>query len=212
MQQSYQKLIIESQLFPPIRTIAHFIKSEFIHIEAKENYQKRSFRNRYHIGTHQGLLELSVPLLKGKNNQLPITEVIISYDTNWPQIHWRAIQSSYGKSAYFIYYSDHIREVLFSGRDSLFELNKLSIEMTKQILQQEWKIKYTEEYKKQYLPSVLDLRSKINLKNLASTSFPEYYQVYSAAAGFIPDLSILDLIFHLGPDAVGYMMKMTDHR
>ncbi len=209
VEQSYQNLLIELQIFPPIQTIALCIDSRNIIFEAREHYQKRSFRNRYHIGSHQGLLELSVPLKKGKNNRQPIKEVLITYDTGWPVTHWRAIQSAYGKSAYFIYYKDFVEEVLFSESNYLFELNQKTWNMVDNILQQQWNFEFTEKYKQDYGENILDLRAKIKLNNKEVFKMPQYYQVYSSSTGFIPHLSILDLIFHLGPDAYGYLVSLA---
>jgi hypothetical protein len=208
-EQSYQNLLIELQIFPPIQTIALCIDFRNIIFEAQEHYQKRSFRNRYHIGSHLGLLELSVPLQKGKNNQQPIKEVLISYNSLWPTTHWRAIQSSYGKSAYFIYYKDLIEEVLFSQSETLFELNLKSWNIIDKILQQNWNYEFTEKYQIHDVHTILDLRSKIKLNPAERIAMPQYYQVYSGSTGFIPHLSILDLIFHLGPDAYGYLVSLA---
>lgn len=205
--QSYQNLLIESQIFPPIQVIAGFIKSKNILIEAQEHYQKRSFRNRYYIGSHQGRLALSVPLVKGKNNHQSITEVKISYQSAWPAIHWKALQSTYGKSAFFIYYKDLVKEVLFSDCSYLFELNNQSLSLVKQILQPAWEIQFTKQYQPSPSAEILDVRNKFNLKNIESFSIPEYYQVFSSSTGFITQLSVLDCIFHLGPEALSYLMS-----
>ncbi len=208
LQPPNHNILIESQIFPPIQTIAYCIKTNNILFEASENYQKRSFRNRYQIGSHQGILELTIPLSKGKNDHQAITEVKISYDSDWPNIHWKAIQSSYGKSAYFIYYKDLIADVLFSNSNYLFEINLLSWKLIQGILQQDWNIQFTEQYSSQVTDDILDLRSKINLKNIRTLEIPEYYQVFSGTTGFIPQLSILDLIFHFGPEAYLYLRAM----
>ncbi len=207
--QSYQNLLIETQIFPPIATMGLFIHSNSLCIEACENYQKRSFRNRYHIGSHQGLLALSVPLLKGKNNQQLITEVAISYESPWPSVHWKAIQSSYGKSAYFIYYKDMIQELLFAKPRHLFQLNHTILQTLCKELEIEISIRETHEFAVNPTdPSILDFRSKMIPRELSRFSFPEYYQVYSSSSGFIPNLSILDLLFHLGPDSLGYLSEL----
>jgi hypothetical protein len=206
--QSYQILLIESQIFPPVETLAHAIRYRTILFEVKENYQKRSFRNRYRIGSHSGLHELSVPLIKGKNNQMPVTDVRISYDSNWPRIHWKALQTSYGNSAYFIHYKDLVRDVIESECTYLLELNMLSWKLIREVYQMEWKFLITDEYKSLYDETVLDLRNKINFRTLESHINPEYYQVFSTSTGFIPQLSILDVIFHLGPDGLMYLSAL----
>ncbi|NJN78366.1 MAG: WbqC family protein [Saprospiraceae bacterium] len=100
--------LIESQYFPPLAYFSVLLKHEKVWIEQFENYQKGSYRNRCHIATANGLLRLSIPLEKGKNNQTCIKEVKIHNDTNWQIQHWRAIKSAYGNAPYFEYYADEL--------------------------------------------------------------------------------------------------------
>ncbi len=209
--QNYQNILIETQIFPPIETVSYCINKKAVIFEAHENYQKRSFRNRYQIGSHQGLLNLSVPLVKGKNNQQPILEVKISYDLNWPTIHWKALQSSYGKSAFFIYYKELIEAVLFSECTYLFDLNLKTWRFIESALQLHWEILLTEEYQLKAGHGIQDLRSRRKFSNSRMFTIPEYYQVFSASTGFLPNLSILDLIFHLGPEAYSYLHSLSTH-
>lgn len=207
--QNYRNILIETQIFPPLRTIACFLQYPEVNIEAHEHYQKRSFRNRYRIGSTQGPLDLSIPLQKGKNQQQNIQEVKISYETNWSLQHIRAIQSSYGKSAYFIYYKDLIFELLSKKEDYLFDLNWKSLQLIAQIIPIKLKLEISSDYLEHSNNSCLDLRNKIQIQSDETIPLPAYYQVFSVKTGFISNLSILDLIFHQGPEAIYYLQQIS---
>ena len=96
-------MIIETQYFPPIHTFSNALTSGVLMIEKWENYQKRSYRNKCNILTSQGILTLSIPLQKGKNNAQNIQHVLINKDEDWQTKHIRAIEAAYGKSPFYIH-------------------------------------------------------------------------------------------------------------
>jgi len=177
-------------------------------IEAFEHYQKRSFRNRYRIGSTQGLLELSIPLLKGKNQQQNIRDVKISYDSNWPAQHVKAIKSSYGKSAYFIYYKDILFELILKNEIYLFDFNWNALQLISNLIPINLSLQNSEKFQTTPDETCFNLRNKIHLKSDLLTSYPPYYQVFSNKTGFISNLSILDLLFHQGPEAIYYLQQI----
>lgn len=207
MEQSYAKLLIEAQLFPPVATILQFMQTPDILLEACEHYQKRSFRNRYWIGSHQGRLELSIPLCKGKNMRQNIRDVKISYAADWPGRHYKALQTSYGNAAFFLYYKDELNELLFSKPAFLFDFNLRCLEFINKQLKAGWSVSCTTHYSDSCTSDTHDLRSAILPKTIASLPLRSYYQVYSAATGFLPQLSILDLLFHKGPESLSFLEK-----
>ncbi len=208
--QSYQNLLIETQIFPCITTMALYAKAQKVLLEAHENYQKRSYRNRYCIGSHQGPLWLTVPLVKGKNNQQVITDVKISYDSPWASSHWKAIQTSYSKSAFFIHYKDSVRDILFSKPSHLFQLNLMAMNTLLDLLELDVQVGTTEHYNPLITDThTFDARSMIHKSIFEKIHMEKYYQVYSASTGFIPHLSILDLLFHLGPESYSYLSNLS---
>ena len=207
--QNYPNILIETQIFPPIRAIAYFLQYPNVCIEAHEHYQKRSYRNRYRIGSTQGPLDLSIPLLKGKNQQQNIKDVKISYGCNWPLQHLRAIQSSYGKSAYFIYYKDLIFELLLKKEEFLFDLNWNSLQLIAGLIPINLNLQSSKNNIVQSDHASLDLRNQIQFLSSEPISLPSYYQVFTVKTGFISNLSILDLIFHQGPEAIYYLQQIS---
>ncbi len=208
IKQNYRNILIESQLFPPISFFAVILDFEMLKLEACENFQKRSYRNRYRIGSTQGVLELSIPLVKGKNQQQSIRDVMICRSNNWPVQHLRALQSSYGKTAYFQYYKDELQDLFMNKTSYLFEFNVSVLECLINWLGLRVSLEFTKQFELNAAPGSLDLRNQIKLKQSISNQIIPYYQVYSEKIGFIPNLSILDLLFHKGPESIFYLQQI----
>ncbi|MBK8348283.1 MAG: WbqC family protein [Saprospiraceae bacterium] len=199
-------IIHESQIFSPIPVFGNYITADVVWIEQYENYQKRSFRNRYQILSAQGPLTLSIPLAKGKNNQLPIKEVCISYDEPWVSKHLQAIKSAYGKSPYFEYYFTDIEKILASRYQYLFELNRDVMEFLIKKLKLQVTTGYTSTYHNIY-PDMNDIRDK---DWAAIDHCVSYTQVWTGKFDFVPNLSILDLLFCSGPESISILSKMSN--
>ena len=208
-----QKLILSDlHYLPSIPYLSKFLSHPQILLEQHENYRKRSFRNRTLIATANGVLRLSVPLEKGKNEQLNIRKVRISYEENWPQRHWTAIQSAYGKAPYFVYYADDIRPLLEAKPTFLFELNLSILDTLFQILDLRPNVQLTQAYLPETPVGMVDFRNRITPQNYADYRDENYRavpypQVFMEKTGYLPNLSILDLIFCQGPEAVVHLEK-----
>lgn len=178
-------------------------------MEACENYVKRSYRNRCHIASVNGVQRLTVPLLKGKNEGQSIREVRISYDQNWQSNHWHAIRSAYGNSPFFEHYVDEIAPYFKESKpEFLWDMNEQIIKGMMDLMGIKRDLVFTEKYEKEPTRDVLDLRNKISPKaNEVPIPFKAspYAQVFSDRHDFLPDLSILDLIFCTGPAALSIL-------
>lgn len=205
------KTIIESQYLPPISYFAILLKQPSIFIEQYENYQKGSYRNRCHIATSNGILRLSIPLEKGKNNQTPIKEVKIYNADNWQIQHWRAIKSAYGKSPYFEFYADELFPFFQKKYDFLLDWNMDLLHFMTENLGLPIDIQLTDNYYKKE-DSIIDYRNKISPKKENPNLFQNlhYGQVFEDKHGFLPDLSILDLLFCKGPEAIFVIDKLKN--
>jgi hypothetical protein len=172
-------------------------------LEKYENYQKRSYRNKCLILAANGILPLTIPLKKGKNNKSPISKVEISYEENWQINHIRSIKSAYTSSPYYEYYMDDIEELINSKHIYLYNFNLNIIKWFCKVL--DITLLESEEYIKE-MPN--DLRHvilpKSRIDNLTS-----YIQVFSEKYEFQSDLSILDLIFCKGPEVKTYLKKAS---
>ncbi|MBC7883975.1 MAG: WbqC family protein [Saprospiraceae bacterium] len=191
-------ILHETQIFGPVDIYAAYTKADILLIEKHEHYQKRSFRNRYDILTANGRQTLSVPLSKGKNAGIYITDVTISYDENWIVQHLQSIRSAYGKSPYFEFYFQDLEKLLLKKHKFLFDLNLESLEFTLKKLKLHVTLEYTNSYQKTYSDTI-DLR-KTTWNQTESRN--KYTQVWAEKFEFVPNLSILDLLFCEGPHSV----------
>jgi hypothetical protein len=211
-QESLSIPLFETQYFPSVGFFALAIHYGKLFIELQENYQKRGFRNKCPIVASHGVETLSIPLLKGKNQQLAIKEVRIAYDQDWINHHWKSLQTAYGKSAFFIHYGDKLKSILDKKHSYLFDLNTELLYTVMGLLHINCQIEYTSSYWKECMAPVIDLRNQTDLmhpdKSLAITleSHP-YPQLFSDRLGFTDKLSILDLLFCMGPDSVGILKQ-----
>lgn len=203
-------LLHEAQIFGNIQLYQYYLNSEIVCIEQYEHYQKRSFRNRYQILTAQGPSTLSIPLQKGKNEQLAIKDVKIAYDQNWVKIHLQTLRSAYGKSPYFDHYFSYVEHIFNKKYTFLFDLNIDSLKTMTKLLRLNSKLELTSEYIAGTDNNNRDLRSFIWPKPMIhSTEKPNYTQVWESKFGYTNNLCILDLLFCCGPEATLYLKQKS---
>jgi hypothetical protein len=201
-----EKYLLSTAYFPPTYYISLIYRAESILIETEENYLKQTYRNRFSILTANGSSSLTVPVLTESLKKNLIKDVKIDYSKRWQQVHLRALISSYKSSAYFEYYFDDIERIISSKPEYLLDLNLNSLSIVLKITGVNTAIGYTGTFEP-VLGSDHDFRYLISPKKEIPGIFSlkEYYQVFSNKFGFVPGLSILDLIFNLGPDTIDYL-------
>jgi hypothetical protein len=185
-----------------------------IYLEACENFQKQSYRNRCRFYAADGVQTLSFPIVhEGGTHKQPISEAKVDYSKPWILQHKRAITSAYGTSAYFEYYQDELFAILDSKPERLFDLNlaliRFFIEKTGLCVD----LRVTEDYTREAPEGVEDLREVIHPKRpnaiLSDLELEKpYFQVFAPKYGFQKDLSIMDLLFNEGPDSILYLKKL----
>ena len=185
-----------------------------IYLEACENFQKQSYRNRCRFYAADGVQTLSFPIVhEGGTHKQPISEAKVDYSKPWILQHKRAITSAYGTSAYFEYYQDELFAILDSKPERLFDLNlaliRFFIEKTGLCVD----LRVTEDYTREAPEGVEDLREVIHPKRpnaiLSDLELEKpYFQVFAPKYGFMSDLSIMDLLFNEGPDSILYLKNL----
>jgi len=186
----------------PIEYYAFLIQKKCI-IESKEHFVKQSLRNRCRIYGANGLQTLTIPKQRKSSDKTLISKTEISNNQNWQKSHWQSIVSAYNSSPFFEYYKDELEDFYTSEFHYLFNFNLQLTHKILQFLQEEKEIKITEDYQHNFKGT--DLRnSKFN-----SLITQEYKQVFSPKNGFTPHLSILDLLFNLGPETTSYLEIQT---
>ncbi len=205
--------IFSSAYFPPIDYFSALLSGKIVFLEGMESYQKQSYRNRCRIFSADGVMELSVPIIKG-NLHPNIRDVKIDYSKPWLQQHKRALISSYNSSPFFEYYKDELFEILDSKIEFLFDLNTELIVRILDDMQIGKEIVITSDYINQY-GETMDYRATIHPKRDSpiftdNKKLKPYYQIFSDKYGFKPNLSILDLLFCEGPNALTFLIDKDD--
>ncbi len=212
-------LVIETQYFPPVLTFATALQhGGELRWEAHEHYQKAGYRARCRIAAANGVLQLSVPLRKGKNEQQSIQETEIAYREPWHRQHWQSIRSAYGRAPYFDFYADPLRAILESQPPTLWALNRQLAQTIIDLLQLPLRLTQTTSYQPA-VPAVeglLDLRGQLTHRDQQLTlpldDLVPYPQLFADRHGFLRNLSILDLLFCTGPEAIRYLQEaVTPH-
>ena len=217
-------LLLETAFMPPVSYFAA-IAEEFtlsygrvvslvparLRLEACENYQKQSYRNRCRIYAAGGVESLTLPVVhEGGTSSLPIREIRVDWSRDWLPRMERAIVSAYESSPYFEYYRDSLFDILESRPEKLFDLNISLIHYFLGKIGLPADIDFTTEYERpgETAPDISALRGLTHPKrpSILKTEKP-YWQVFAAKYGFKSDLSVMDLLFNEGPDSISYLKK-----
>jgi len=190
---------------PPVEYFVELNKHKpNIMIEREEHFPKQTYRNRTNIYSPDGVLALTVPVAKGSKNHTVIKEVKISYDFKWQRLHWMGLQACYRRSAYFEFYEDDFASFYEDKEEFLFDYNEKFLHLLLKLLKIKTDITYTETYEHAY-PALTDLRGVISPKKEPAFAQKPYFQVFEENHGFIKNLSIVDLLFNQGPQAMNYL-------
>lgn len=189
-------VILPTTYFGPVSYYAAMYGSDEVVIEACEHYVKQTLRSRCVIATDQGPMTLSAYVEKGNRLKMPIREVRLSDHNDWPRQHLNALATYYGNSPFYEYYIDDLREVLLHGHDgTLFGMNEALRQHLCREIGFEPKVRYSEEW----MGPLPDFTRAV----------PRYYQVAGALGQqpFMPDMSVLDLVFNMGPESLAILDK-----
>ncbi|AFD06903.1 WbqC family protein [Solitalea canadensis] len=201
------ELILPSCYLPPISWFSALVQhTGTVKIEKFEHFPKQTYRNRAHIYSPNGLLSMSIPVIKGSKNHTKLKDVKISYDANWQKIHWKSLESGYRSSSFFEYYEDDIRPFYEKKTEFLLDYNEGLLNFLFKSLKLDKNYEFTSSYEL-YDEPIKDYREVISPKKLPLYSTEAYYQVFSTANGFIADLSIVDVLFNHGNRAMDIIRK-----
>lgn len=186
----------------PVQYFCKLFSSDPVVIETAENYLKQTYRNRCMIATANGIQALSIPIEKSGNHKCLTKDIRISGHGQWRHVHWQALVSGYGTSPFFEYYQDDFIPFYEQKYDFLFEYNQHFMEMICKLLDMQPNILYTTQYETRVENDFREIIRPKHPVNDPSFLPQPYYQVFREKHGFIPNLSIVDLLFNMGPESL----------
>lgn len=201
------QVIFPTAYFPPISYLAKMLQFDSVDIEGFETYPKQTLRNRCKILTSNGLLNLSVPVVKVDGNKTITNNILIFNDDPWQLKHFRALESAYKSSPFFDHYIHHFEKIFHGNFEKLTDLNNEILRLLFNILKIQTKAAFTTTYLKES-ETLLDFRMTYNKSEIIpDKTYKSYNQVFSDRFDFQPDLSILDLLFNEGPNTMKYLQS-----
>ena len=200
-----KEALLSTTYFGPVQWYQKLYRAEHVQIEQWESFQKQTYRNRCLIATTNGIQALTFPVERGTSPL--IKDIRISDHGNWRHLHWNALQSAYGESPFFEYYQDDIRPFFEKRWTFLLDFNEEIRQKMCELIDIQPQVSFTDEFKTDGF-ALMDYRSAINPKHPEPDAdfLPKpYYQVYQQKHGFLSNLSILDLLFNMGPESIFYL-------
>lgn len=201
-------VLLSTAYLAPVSYYVLLARAGKVVIEQHENYQKQSYRNRCLIAAANGPMVLSIPVKKTLPGKNSIRDIQLSGHGNWQHMHWNSLVSAYASSPYFAFYRDDIRPFYKKKYKYLFDFNEALREEICALLNLEPRLEYSKSYTTGPETEMLDYRELIHPKKqrLEELLPGPYVQVFDRKFGFLPDLSVLDLLFNTGPEACLFLM------
>jgi len=204
---SRTKALLHPVPFPSLAAAAIMCSYPEIRWEAHQHFEKQTYRNRYYIHGAHGKQMLSIPVRHGKTSRhIPMHEVEIANEFDWQRRHWKSLETAYRTSPYFEFYEDDLRPLFEKKYAKLIDFNIDSAKLICKLLEKSPKFSFTAQYQPQPLDAD-DYRYLVDAKTSRDfdLEWEPYYQLFSDRNGFIPGLSILDLLFMKGPATASYL-------
>ena len=204
--------LLSSAYLAPVQYYAKLYAYPEVWMEAHEHYVKQTWRNRCLIASPAGTQALTVPVVKPDSPKCPVKDIRISDHGNWRHLHWNALETAYGGSPFFEYYADDFLPFYTRKWDFLFDFNEAVRLKVCELLDLHPKVRQTVSYglvegvSPEDAAAADDFRDRISPRVAwaedAAFSPRAYWQVFGQAHGFLPNLSIADLLFNMGPEGL----------
>jgi hypothetical protein len=204
-------LLLPMYYFPCLEYFVLFLQAQEVMIETHEHFQKQSYRNRCYVLTANGVETLTVPI-QHPTGKVPIRDIRIDNTQRWQKKHWRCLTSAYAKSPFFEFYAPDFFTILNSATPFLFDLNERLLTLCLKFLGIKTTFRHSLSYEVNPNYPVFDARSCITDKNNVNRymfySPRPYYQTFGN--DFSGNLSIIDLLFNMGPEALEVLKKSAN--
>ena len=200
-------LLLSSTYLAPVEYYLLMNRHPEVIIEQNDHYIKQTYRNRCRIASANGIQTLSIPIEKPDSAKCLTRDIRIADHGNWRHLHWHAIVSAYSSTPFFEYYADDFRPFYEKPYQFLFDFNEELRILICSLIDIHPAVVFSKEYcKGEIAPSAVDFREVIHPKKESFIKdFKPYYQVFESRFGFIPNLSIIDLLFNMGPESTFYL-------
>ena len=199
-------VLLSTAYLAPVEYYTKLLAYDRIRIEQYDHYQKQTYRNRCTIASPSGPLALTVPTVKPSTLKCFTRDIRISDHGNWRHLHWNALESAYNHTPFFEYYKDDFRPFYEQRYEFLTDFNEALCRLVCSLIDFSPSLERTADYMVQP-PDTDDFRERIHPKKDFRTEDPAfqpcpYYQVFQEKLGFLPNLSIIDLLFNMGPESL----------
>ena len=201
----------------PLHYYAWVLQAKNVYVEQYDNYLKQTYRNRCRILSGNGVISLSIPVDKGSDAKCLSRDIRFSTHSDWQILHWRSLVAAYNSSPFFEYYTDDFLPFFTRKWNFLFDFNCEIEAKILELLEIDKDIQVTQRYKTEFGSGELDLREAIHPKKTPESTNSDYkaipyYQVFNQKFGFVPNLSIVDLLFNMGPESSVVLEQMIDNK
>jgi hypothetical protein len=198
-------ILLSSAYLAPVQYYTKLLQCKGnAYIEAYDSYTKQTYRNRCVIVDANGPLALTIPTEKTAEGKCLMRDIRISDHGNWRHRHWNALEAAYRHTPFFLYYEDDFRPFYEQKIESLYDFNMGLTRLVCQLIGIDTPLLPTTEY--EGASCLTDLRECIHPKQAweADKEFApkEYYQVFKDKHEFIANMSIVDLLFNMGPESI----------
>lgn len=200
-------ILIHPSYFPSVSHFVAIAHSNLVTFEVDDNFQKQTNRNRMYIYSPNGLQLLNIPIKHSKEKHQKTRDVQLETAFNWQKQHFKSLEAAYRTSPFFEYYEEELVPIFEKKHTFLMDLNYQTLEIVSHCLGLTFEFTETEEFFHE-VTAQTDLRPLINGKKDTSI-FEPYTQVFDTKYGFINNLSILDLLFNEGRQALSYLKRQT---
>lgn len=190
--------------FSPISQYSEIVKSDKVVFEMEDNFQKQSYRNRCYIYNSSGKQLLTIPVKHlDFNSRKKTKDTLVENDFPWQDQHFKSLKIAYRTSPFFDFLEDDIAPIFHKKYKYLQDVNIDTFLFITDALQLNSTFTKTSEYQTENVKN--DFRLLADRKHQPEKLVDNYIQMFDDKHGFINNLSILDLLFMEGPNAISFL-------